>query len=134
MFMNSSVRRQRDEELTALFLSMLGSGMPAEATMARCADMPCSRFWIEPEHARRLIRRRLEKKKTQSQFKGRHAEKRANNERRVDEIMHRCDGDYSMAKIAEVVYSPAPSFYMSGRTAQAVITRTLKRRRSHGVH
>lgn len=127
--MNSSVRRQRDEELTDLFLSVLGSGMTAQETMARCAEMPCSRFWVEPEYAMRLIRARLEGARRHPQRGGRHAVKVSNNSLRVDEIMRRCGGDFSFANVCRVVMSPAPRFFMSGRTAQAVIMRTLRERR-----
>lgn len=136
MFMNSSVRKQRDEELTDLFLSVLGNGMPAEATMALCAGMPCSRFWIEPEYAMRLIRARLDETRQDSPHKGRHAEKTKNTRLKIDEIMRRCGGDYSFANACKVVMSPAPQFYVSGRTAQAIIVRTLKerRRRNGNIH
>lgn len=132
--MNSSVRRQRNEELTDLFLSVLGSGGTSQHTMEQCAAMPCSRFWIEPEYALRLIKAKTDGGATVSQYKARHAVKRGNTERKIEEIIRRCDGDFSLANIARVVFSPAPEFYISGRTAQAVITRTLKERRKHGIH
>lgn len=128
--MNSSVRKQRDKEMTNLFLSVLGDGRPANKLMAQVADMPCSRFWIEPEQAIKLIWLRRRKAWHKTEGKGRHAVKNANSLARIDEIMRRCDGDYSFSKVAEVVLQPAPSFYVSPRTAQAIITRTLKERRN----
>lgn len=114
---------KRNEELTSVFLAMLGDGRLAKAVMRSAASMPSSRFWIEPENAQRHIRWRL---------KGTWGNK--GNEkpmlvRKIDAIIERCGGDYSIEKITEVVESPAPSFFLEGGTAINIIFETLRKRR-----
>lgn len=127
--MNSSVRKQRDNELTDLFLSVLGNGKLAKEAMAKAAAMPCSRFWIEPEHAMRMIWRRRTGRWQRSNGNNRFGVRSSNSIRRIDAIMERCNGDFSYESICDAIYSPAPEFYLSPRTAMEIITRTLQRRR-----
>lgn len=127
--MDSNVRRQRDNELTDLFLSVLGDGMLAKEAMAKAASMPCSRFWIEPEHAMHLIWSRRTGRWKKTDKKNRFSVRNSNSIRRIDLIMERCGGIYTYEKICDVVYSPAPEFFISPRTAMEIITRTLQRRR-----
>ena len=127
--MDRNVRRQRDDELTDVFLSILGNGMLAKEAMAKAAAMPCSRFWIEPEHAAHLIWMRRSGRWRKSERGARFAVRNNNSFRRIDLIIERCEGVFSFDRICDVVLSPAPEFFVSPKTAQAIITRTLQRRR-----
>lgn len=127
--MNSYVRKQRDNELTDVFLSILGEGMLAKDAMAKAAAMPCSRFWIEPEHAMDLIWARRAGRWKRTQTDNRFGVRNKNSIRRIDAIMERCEGVYTYEKVCDVVFSPAPEFFISPRTAMGIITRTLQRRR-----
>lgn len=127
--MNRDVRRQRDDELTDLFLSILGNGMLAKQAMAEAARMPCSRFWIEPEHAAHLIWARRSGKWNRSDRGARFSVRSANSLRRIDLIIEKCGGVFTFDRVCDVVMSPAPEFFVSPRTAQAIITRTLQRRK-----
>lgn len=114
---------RRDEELTSVFLNMLGDGRLAKAVMRSAASMPSSRFWIEPENAQRHIRWRL---------KGTWGSKGNENPmavKRIDAIIERCHGDFSIEKVTEVVEGPAPSFFLEGGTAINIIFATLRKRR-----
>jgi hypothetical protein len=53
----------------------------------------------------------------------------ANSLRRIDLIIEKCGGVFTFDRICDVVMSPAPEFFVSPRTAQAIITRTLQRRK-----
>ena len=130
LIMRNSILMERDIEITDLFLSLLGCGKRVEEIKAMCADMPCSRFWIEPETAMRLIKGRLAGGRTQPAQGKRHSVKINNNILRIDEIIKLCKGDFSFDNVLRVVTSPAPRFFISRRTAQAIISRTLKKRRN----
>lgn len=127
--MDSDVRKQRDNELTDLFLSILGEGMLAKEAMAKAASMPCSRFWIEPEHAMDLIWARRSGRWKRAQKGNRFGVRNGNSIRRIDAIIERCEGTYTYQKVCDVVFSPAPEFFISPRTAMEIITRTLQKRR-----
>lgn len=127
--MDSNVRRQRDDELTDVFLSILGKGMLAKEAMAKASAMPCSRFWIEPEHAMKLIWERRSGRWKQSKNSGRFSVRNINSIRRIDLIIEKCDGVFTYKRVCDVIYSPAPEFFVSPRTAMEIITRTLQRRR-----
>lgn len=131
-FMKESVRNlsaRRDEELTSVFLRMLGDGRLAKAVMRSAASMPSSRFWIEPENAQRHIRWRLKG------IWGNKGNEKPMAVKRIDAIIERCNGDFSIEKITEVVESPAPSFFLEGSTAVNIIFETLKgRRKKNGIH
>lgn len=114
---------RRNEELTSVFLRLLGDGRLAKEVICQAATLPCSRFWITPENAVRHIKMRLD---------GRWGNK--GNEHRmqvqkIDEIIKRCDGDYSLKKVTEVVESPAPCFYLECDSAINIVFSTLRRRR-----
>jgi len=49
--------------------------------------------------------------------------------RKIDEIIRRCEGDFSIDRITEVVESPAPCFYLEPDTAKNIIFNTLRKRR-----
>lgn len=114
---------KRNEELTSVFLSMLGDGRLAKAVMRSAASMPSSRFWIEPENAQRHIRWRLKG------VWGNKGNEKPMLVRKIDTIIERCNGDYSIEKITQVVESPAPSFFLEGGTAINIIFATLRKRR-----
>lgn len=129
-FMNKSVdslTQKRDDELTSVFLRMLGDGRLAKDVMSSAASMPASRFWVEPENALRHIRWRL---------KGTWGDKGNENPmivKKIDAIIERCDGCFSIEKVTEVVEGPAPSFFLTGGTAKNIIYATLRKRRmKHG--
>lgn len=113
----------RNEELTSVFLKMLGDGRLAKAVMRSAASMPSSRFWIEPENALRHIRWRLKG------VWGNKGNEHPMTVKRIDAIIERCGGDFSIEKVTEVVESPAPSFFLEGSTAVVIIFRTLRERR-----
>ena len=114
---------QRNEELTAAFLSMLGDGRLARDIISSAASSPCSRFWITPQNAMRYIKARLD---------GSWGDK--GNElpqqiRKIDAIIELCDGDFSISRVRDVVEGPAPSFFLSLSAARDIIYKTMKKRR-----
>lgn len=113
--------KQRANELTRAFFNSWTKGTTACQAMRNAAELPCSRFWISPECARKHIHR----------VNKHGARVIANNLLRemVEEIIKRCDGDYSWEKITEVVFSQAPKFYMRPETARKTIQQTLKQRK-----
>lgn len=77
-------------------------------------SFPCSRFWISTETAAKLISdiRRGKKQNLKPMCL-----------ERITEIMRRCNGDYSRASVSRVVNSPAPKFYLTPGSAQAILSR-----------
>lgn len=114
---------QRNEELTSVFLAMLGDGRLAKDVMFSAASAPSSRFWIQPENALRYVRMRL--RGTWGNKGNEHPMMVA----RIDAIIKLCDGDYSIDRITQVVDSPAPSFFLEPQSAKNIIFNTLRKRR-----
>lgn len=118
-------KHQRDAELLKAFYACLGPGITTKQAVRIAVTMPCSRFWVTPETAAKEISslRRGHWYQTQKP-------KRMRMQRAYD-IMLRCNGDYSIAKVTEVVYSTAPQFYLSPHTAEKYIYRTLRNRKKN---
>lgn len=116
-------KHQRDTELLKAFYACLGPGVTTKEAVRMAVMMPCSRFWVTPETAAKEISslRRGHWYQTQKP-------KRMRMQRAYD-IMVRCNGDYSIANVTEVVYSAAPQFYLSAHTAEKYIYRTLRNRK-----
>lgn len=116
-------KRQRDSELLKAFYACLGPGVTTKQAVRMAVTMPCSRFWVTPETATKEISSLRRGRWYQTQ-----KPKRMRMQRAYD-IMARCNGDYSIAKVTEVVYSTAPQFYLSAHTAEKYIYRTLRNRK-----
>ena len=114
---------RRNEELTSVFLRLLGDGRLAKDVISHAASLPCSRFWISPDNAQRYIGLRL-----RGAWGSKGNELRM-HVKKIDEIIKRCNGDYSLRKITEVVESPAPCFYLERGSAINIVFETLKKRR-----
>lgn len=126
LFMNRSVgelTRERNEELTDVFLRMLGDGRLARDVMSSAVSSPCSRFWITERNALRYVKMRLEGKW------GGTGKEHPLTVMRTDIIIERCKGEFSLAKVREVVESPAPCFFLSEQTARNIIYETIRRRK-----
>lgn len=119
--MKKQFSAQRANELVRVFFSCWEKGMTACNAMRMAADMPCSHFWAEPENIKKHIWK-----------VNKHGLKTITNpllREMVEEVMRRCDGDYSIENIEQVLSQPAPKFYMQPNTARRIIQRELKRRR-----
>lgn len=116
-------KHQRDCELLKAFYACLGPGVTTKQAVRMAVTMPCSRFWVTPETAAKEISSLRRGRWYQMQ-----KPKRMRMQRAYD-IMVRCDGDYSIAKVTEVVYSAAPQFYLSAHTAEKYIYRTIRNRK-----
>jgi len=114
---------QRNEELTAVFLSLLGDGRLARDIISSAASSPCSRFWITPQNAMRYIKMRLDGSW------GDKGNELPQQVLKIDAIIRLCDGNYSPAKVRDVVEGPAPSFFLSKSAARDIIYRTVRKRR-----
>lgn len=114
---------QRNEELTSVFLSNLGDGRLARDVISSVADSPCSRFWITPQNAMRHIKARLDGSW------GNKGNEHRQQVRKIDAIIELCHGDYSFAKVCEVVEGPAPSFFLEVGSATNIIFSTIRRKR-----
>ena len=108
---------EKCRELLKVFFSKLGQGDSIEEVIAIAAESPCSRFWISTETAIRNIRMKEKGRPTR-------------RTEVIDEIMKRCNGDYSRDNIERVVYSPAPKFYITPKTAKKLVYSELKKRKS----
>ncbi len=116
-------KRQRDTELLKAFYDCLGPGITIKQAVKQAVTKPCSRFWVTPETAAKEISSLRRGRWYQMQ-----RPKRMRMQRAYD-IMVRCNGDYSIANVTEVVYSAAPQFYLSAHTAEKYIYRTLRNRK-----
>ena len=114
---------QRNEELTNSFLHLLGDGRLAKDIICHAASLPCSRFWITPDNAYRHVRMRLQG------IWGNKGNEHRMQVRKIDKIIELCKGDYSYDKVAEVVESPAPSFFLEKDSAINIVYATLRKRR-----
>lgn len=108
--------QQKADELVDAFKKVKVRGTACDA-MKAAADMPCSRFWISSESARRQLLNGLERISP-----GCYREM-------LEEIQRRCNGDLSPQNVEQVVAQPAPRFYIRPETARRIIQRELKRRR-----
>lgn len=116
----------RDKELLSVFLEYLGKHSVDDAVRIAVTH-PCSRYWISPENAfKRISAFRRGKVYLRN---GVAVKPRGSRLRSIISIMERCKGDYSQRKIESIVYSPAPEFYLSVKTAKRYISRALKKRR-----
>lgn len=126
LFMNESVgelTRERNEELTDVFLRLLGDGRLARDVISSAVSSPSSRFWISERNALRYVKMRLD---------GRWGNTGTEHPlvvQRTDVIIERCNGDYSLAKVREVVESPAPCFFLGEQTARNIIYETMRKRK-----
>lgn len=118
-------KQQRDAELLKAFYACLGPGITTKQAVRLAVAMPCSRFWVTPETAAKEISSLRRGRWYQMQ-----KPKRMRMQRAYD-IMVRCNGDYSIANVTEVVYSAAPQFYLSAHTAEKYIYRTLRNRKKN---
>jgi ribulose 1,5-bisphosphate carboxylase large subunit-like protein len=116
-------KRQRDTELLKAFYDSLGPGVTIKQAVQLAVTKPCSRFWVTPETAAKEISSLRRGHWYQMQ-----KPKRMRMQRAYD-IMVRCNGDYSITRVTEVVYSAAPQFYLSAHTAEKYIYRTLRNRK-----
>lgn len=119
---------QRNEELTSVFLSLLGSGRTARDVISSAANSPCSRFWTTPQNAMRHVKARLEG------LWGDKGNEHPQQIRKIDTIISLCQGDYSMRRVRDVVEGPAPSFFLSEAAARDIIYRTLRKRRDGDIY
>ena len=113
----SYLKIQRAKELADAFFKVWEKGMTPCQAMRAAVTMPCSRFWISPETARRYLVGGWGKPVTKERVQ------------MLAEIARRCKGNHSLENVQEVVESPAPQFYMKPDTARKIIQRELKRRR-----
>lgn len=116
-------KHQRDNELLKAFYACLGPGITTKQAVRLAVAMPCSRFWVTPETAAKEISSLRRGHWYQMQ------KPKVMRMKRAYDIMVRCGGDYSIAKVTEVVYSTAPQFYLSAHTAEKYIYRTLRNRK-----
>lgn len=114
---------QRNEELTSVFLSLLGDGRLAKDVISSAAASPCSRFWITPQNALRYVKMRLD-----GSWGGKGNEL-PQQVQKIDAIIELCDGDYSIKKVREVVEGPAPHFFLSVPAARDIVYRTMRKRK-----
>ena len=125
MRVESELVSQRNRELAAIFLNLLGDGRVAKDVMFSAACMPSSRFWISPENAQRYIKMRL------AGSWGNKGNELTMGVRRIDAIIERCHGDFSYENIINVVESPAPCFFLERGSAINIIYNTLRERRTN---
>lgn len=119
----SELAEQRNEELVAVFLHMLGGGRLAKDVIFSAASSPCSRFWITPQNAMRFIKARLDGSW------GDKGNELPQQVRKIDAIIERCNGDFSLGNVRDVVEGPAPCFFLSEAAARDIIYKTIKRRK-----
>lgn len=118
-------KRQRDTELLKAFYACLGPGITTKQAIRLAVEMPCSRFWVTPETAAKEISSLRRGRWYQTQ------KPKAMRMKRAHDIMVRCNGDYSIANVTDVVYSTAPQFYLSAHTAEKYIYRILRIRKKN---
>lgn len=118
-------KQQRDAELLKAFYACLGPGITTKQAVRLAVIMPCSRFWVTPETAAKEISSLRRGHWYQMQ------QPKMMRMKRAYDIMVRCNGDYSIANVTEVVYSTAPQFYLSAHTAEKYIYRTLRNRKKN---
>ena len=118
-------KQQRDAELLKAFYACLGPGITTKQAVRLAVMMPCSRFWVTPETAAKEISSLRRGHWYQMQ------KPKMMRMQRAYDIMVRCNGDYSIANVTEVVYSTAPQFYLSAHTAEKYIYRTLRNRKKN---
>jgi hypothetical protein len=114
--MKRDFEQERARELTEAFFRVWKKGMTSGEAMRLAALQPCSRFWITPECVKLRLR-----------YYGKH--KYRLMRAMLEEIKLRLGGKTDIESIEQVVYSPAPQFYIAGDTARKIIQRELKRRR-----
>lgn len=114
---------QRNEELTNTFLQLLGDGRLAKDVIGHAASLPCSRFWITPYNAYRHIRLYINGKW------GKKSGAHRMQVLKIEEIIKRCKGNFSIQNITRVVESPAPCFYLERGSAINIVFTTLRKRR-----
>lgn len=119
---------QRNEELTSVFLRMLGDGRLARDVISSAAASPCSRFWITPQNAMRFIKARLDGSW------GDKGNEHSQQVQKIDEIIRLCDGDYSIANVRDVVEGPAPRFFLSESAARDIVYKTIRKKRNGKTH
>lgn len=116
--------RQRDEELLAAFraqLSMLGE-IPLNDLFTRAAMSPASRFWVSERRAMIVISRMMKGDQLSSMNRKRR-EMFFEIFHRVKEILRR-QPELSLTEASfRAVNSPAPQFYLTPKSARAMIYR-----------
>jgi hypothetical protein len=103
----------RDRELRRVFLSFFGGDADFITAVYLAAKQPASRFWCSVEKMTERIKKNDPPQRQRAMY---------------DEIRRRCNGDYSTENIERVIYSPAPSFYITPLTARKIIYRTFAKR------
>lgn len=111
---------KRDSELVKVFYKYLDGTRTVNDTIHMVLSSPCSRFWCSPENAYKSIISYRKRGVLPS---------RSLRQQMLRDIMERCNGDYSYLNIERVVYSPAPSFYISFWTAKIAIYQYINKTR-----
>lgn len=112
----------RNRELIQAYFRCSGLGLSTRQAVINAVKSPCSRFWITSERA---------KKRISAIVRGKENIRRAypTRARMIKEIMSRCGGDYSTESIEGVVFSAAPEFYLTEKSAKLIIYREINKRR-----
>lgn len=106
------------QELLKSFFEHLGCADTLDEVIRVMVKSPCSRFWISSEYAMRYISLARQGKWD-----------KVRRRKVIEAIMERCNGDYSRDKIEEVIYSPAPEFFLVPSSAKTFIYAEIKKRK-----
>ena len=118
----------RNEILRRMFLSRVGeNGGLVENVFQEMVKMPAPRFYISEERAYLLLL--LRRKKSRRIDCGKMVPSRIRMieeiERRVEELRRRKPRLSFKSAVFEVVNSPAPAFYLTQKTMQTIVYRTM---------
>lgn len=117
----SDFEQERGVALLSAWRGLMRSGMAAGVALRAVCRERAPRFFISPENAYRRVRRWL---RGEGLGSGR---SRVGMNAMMRAIVERCAGDYSYRNVERVVYSEAPSFFLSEESVRVLIFRYRKR-------
>lgn len=114
---NCDFARERDAALMAAYRQELKENNPTSITQIAegVARRPSSRFWVSEERAVAVVSAMLRGEDVTARM---HPSKRRMYEeihRRILRVIGRKPGASLVSMVAEVIYTPAPEFYLSPR-------------------